>query len=625
MGAPLIYQRSVAQDLYVWALHTAYQGYRVYDPDYALLNEPDIFEIVLRDPVIAHAVNLRLHGVAARRWRVLPASEREDDKKLAAIVEEGMGHIDGFTESRKNMALAVVRARTFQRIYGKRMPLELADLPEKQWWVPTELREVDRRRFRLVPQWAHGSETQKLRVNVEMWSVAGNRWELMPPDEQRRYVKVVYNDEEARLGYGRGLCEALYFYHWAKGIVMEQCLAGIERWAQGLVTVKIDGLRRANPSATNQAQANLWLDIIKKQRSRNGLVFDAKDEIEVHETQGTGHQLCMEMIRYLDDAMVALILGSVLPFGGQSGSGSLARARTEREVSESLLQYDRDKIDEDIKRDLIGLFIRLNQPILQELGLDRARTPRFETIQETHEDPEVNARVLSVLLSSGMDVRKDEAYEKVGYTPPKEGEEIVEGLMMGMGGGPGGEGQPTNPDGTFGTKAKPEKAAAKDDDKGRTREKEGADLAAELRAKLDALAARPASTVNLSVDHKAQENAAKAYLEQAGALRDLVVKLEAVLQKEIPAPVVQVQPAAPTAPEVVNIVRVPQAPAPVVKVFNKAPVVNMNNERGDAALEKLMALGEKLLEAFFNRKPVRRVMEIKFEGDTAKGVSKEDR
>lgn len=469
MGAPLVYQRSVAQDLYVWALHTAYQGYRVYDPDYALLNEPDIFEIVLRDPVIAHAINLRLHGVAARRWRVLPASDREDDKKLAAIVEEGLGYIDGFTESRKNMALAVVRARTFQRIYGKRMSVDLADMGEKQWWVPTELREVDRRRFRLVPQWTNGYD-RKLKVNVEMWSVEQNRWEFMSPEEQRRYVKVIYNDEEARLGYGRGLCEALYFYHWAKGIIMEQCLAGIERWAQGLVTVKIDGLRRANPSATNQAQANLWLSILQKQRSRNGLVFDAKDEVEVHETQGTGHQLCMEMIRYLDDAMVALILGSVLPFGGQSGSGSLARARTEREVSESLLQYDRDKIDEDIKRDLIGLFMRLNQPILQELGLERARVPHFETIQETHEDPEVNARVISTLLTAQMPLRKDEAYEKVGFTPPKEDDEVIEPIapMDGF----GGSGQPTNPDGTFGTKAKPEQAPAKDDDKGRKRENE---------------------------------------------------------------------------------------------------------------------------------------------------------
>lgn len=474
MAAPLNYQRSVAQDLYVWALHSAYTGYRVYDPDYALLNEPDIFELVLRDPVINHAINLRLHGVAARRWRVLPASDREDDKKLAAIVEDGLGHIESFTEARKNMALAVVRARTFQRIYGKRIPIDLGETGEKMWWVPTELREVDRRRFRLVPEWTHASPSnRKLNVNVEMWSVAQNRWEIMPLEEQRRYVKVIYNDEESRLGYGRGLCEALYFYHWAKGIVLEQCLAGIERWAQGLVTVKIDGLRRASPSATNQSQANYWLSIIQKMRSRNNLVFDAKDEIEVHETQGTGHQLCMEMIRYLDDAMVALILGSVLPFGGGGGgSGSLARARTEREVSESLLQYDRDKIDEDIKRDLIGLFLRLNQPIVQELGLQRARTPRFETIQETHEDPEVNARVLSVLLTSGMPVRQDEAYAKVGYTPPKEGEPVIEPMMMGAPGGEGGPGQPTNPDGTFGTKAKPEKAQAKDDDHGRKRENE---------------------------------------------------------------------------------------------------------------------------------------------------------
>jgi hypothetical protein len=457
--------------MYVWALHSAYQGYRVYDPDYALLNEPDIFELVLRDPVINHAINLRLHGVAARRFRVLAASDSEEDIKLAAVVEQGLSHIDGFTEARKNMALAVVRARTFQRIYGSRKVLDLGKTGEKEWWVPTKLKEVDRRRFRLVPQWSTGTNT-KLKITVEMWSLERNVWEPMPLEEQRRYVKVIYNDEESRLGYGRGLCEALYFYHWAKGIVMEQCLGGIERWAQGMVTVKIDGLRRASPANTNQSQANYWLEIIKKQRTKNSLVFDAKDDIQVHETMGTGHQLCMEMIHYLDDAMVALILGSVLPFGGGSQGGSLARARTEREVSESLLQYDRDKIDEDIKRDLIGLFLRLNRPIIEELGLGKAQRPVFETVQETHEDPEVNARVLSVLLTSGMKIRKDEAYVKVGYTPPKDTDEVIEPMMAPGMEGEGGPGQPRGPGGTFGTKAKPEQGRAKDDDQGRKREEE---------------------------------------------------------------------------------------------------------------------------------------------------------
>jgi len=91
MALPIIYGRSVAQDVYVRALSSAYKaGWRLYDPDYSLSRDPDIYEVVRRDPIVAHAIDQRLHSIAGTEWRVDPNRPDVDvDKKAANVIEGG--------------------------------------------------------------------------------------------------------------------------------------------------------------------------------------------------------------------------------------------------------------------------------------------------------------------------------------------------------------------------------------------------------------------------------------------------------------------------------------------------------------------------------------------------------
>src|SRR3990167_8579408 len=70
---------------------------RLYDPSIALRSDPDIYDKVLRDPVIAHAIRFRKFLVAGSNWSIEPASEDEDDKKLGAIVEKLIRKAAGFS------------------------------------------------------------------------------------------------------------------------------------------------------------------------------------------------------------------------------------------------------------------------------------------------------------------------------------------------------------------------------------------------------------------------------------------------------------------------------------------------------------------------------------------------
>lgn len=464
MTVPLFYARNPNQFLYTYALSSAYRaGYRVYDPDYALSREPDIWEKVRRDPIIAHALEIRFHQIAGREWTCEPASDRKEDKRAAGIMEELLKNVDNFLAARYALSHAVATARSYSFIAGERKPVSVDDGPTLNWWRPRKLQAVDRRRIFYEPLWTDRSKSagvpdskyspaarmarangHELHLKWKLWSVERGRFEdLLHPEY---FVKLLYADEEGRLGYGRGLLEAIYYYYYVKTIVLREGVQGLERWAQGTLTAKIDGFREASADRPNATIQQEWLSVLEKMRSRHVAVYDAKDQIEVINNTGSGHQMVTEFLNYLDNAITRLILGSVLPSGGDGGSGSFARAQVETNTMEALIQFDRMLLDEALTRDLIGMVWRMNSPQLASVGLGKANMPRFRTVQEERANPERNAQVATLLINAGIPVRVDEIYRKTGWTRPTDDDDVFTRTGTATGGeamehAPEGEGE----------------------------------------------------------------------------------------------------------------------------------------------------------------------------------------
>lgn len=403
-----------AQRQYVWELERAYRrGREVWDPDYGLVNDPDVYDVIRRDPETLHAMQMRKHLVAGMRWRVAPASDEDSDRKAAAILDQLLHVLDGegFAASRFHLAEAVFRGSAWAIVQGRHEVKKIGKT-KRMWWVPTGLRPIDKRRFRQVV-------TEDGRIEWEMWSVARAQWEPLG-DRRRWFVRVAYDETEDSLSYGRGLVESLYHWQYAKARVLAEGLAGLERWAQGVVHGKIDGLRVGSTAKDNESHAQAWLDAIENMRSRHALVGGAEDELTLLEGPGQGHEMVKDFLAYLRDGITRLILGANLPTNATSG-GSYALAEVQENSTEALVKFDRDLISSSITRDLFWLLWAMNGEALRAEGVIEASRPKFEIVSQMRRDPATTASALSQLLNAGVQgLREDEVFELMGLTPATE-------------------------------------------------------------------------------------------------------------------------------------------------------------------------------------------------------------
>ena len=426
MSVPILRGIAPHGDLYNRALSAIYKYHiRIIDPDYALQNEPEVWEKMWRDPKIAQAMRQRLHAVGGGPWVIEGAGKTEEDSAAAEICEAAMRRIRRFNESRFELCQSIFRGRSYAYIEGKRSVTRL--LPEMEpmsWWLPKYLQDIDKRRFQIVPTRIGWSDGKPVKVTEQLWNVSKAEWEDVV--DKRAIIRFVYANEEARLGYGRGLMESLYFMWWAKQTIWEEGLQGLERWSQGIIVGKVNTLREGSTDANNLGVADELLDVLHEMRSRHVIVTGTDDEIDVVTGGMEGHQIVMEFLRYIDSCILGLIMGSTLPFGGQEMEGSFARSETETETSERLMQFDRNMLDETLSETLLRLFWNQNKGNFKKLGLSEVEIPHFKTTQQERENAQIAATIISTCLASGIKLKSDEVYQKLGFTKPSEEDDIIE-------------------------------------------------------------------------------------------------------------------------------------------------------------------------------------------------------
>lgn len=425
MARTLLTVRSVHDQLYGYALSSAFRSAWVYDPSYALHREPDIWEMVRNDANTASAID-RSNRAIIRPWRISPfdGSRDEGDQRIARVVQDGLRHIDRFNARRRRIAEAKLLGRTYAVSLWRRRRAALGGLREMDWWVPVQLVDVDRRRFHWAVDWSE-DRTRKVSVHLEMYDTDAGIWKPVPQELRDCMIEFVYNDTEDRVGYGRGLLEAVYFAHYMKTVTFEKISQGIDRWANGIWIGTIDGLRGASTDKTNEDLRAGMKTVLQDMRSNNQAIVENVDDIKVIETSGTGHQISMDFLRYLDESIERLLNGSVRPSGHTPGdSGSRALGEVEADTSEEFFQDDREDNDEILQRDLVGAFLRYNRQTIEDAGLGKARIPVFTSEQIRRQDPErALAAIAQAIKFVPVGVR--EIYEKGEISRPLPDEETV--------------------------------------------------------------------------------------------------------------------------------------------------------------------------------------------------------
>tara|TARA_R110000782_G_scaffold253743_1_gene341951 strand:- start:30446 stop:31804 length:1359 start_codon:yes stop_codon:yes gene_type:complete len=414
--------RNQSQQLYVTALSSAWRnGVELHDPSLWLTREPELEEKMLRDADIAHAVQYRRHMIAGQRWACLPRVEGSPRAPVAvSVATELLDGIKNFTQARLNLSRAFFSGSRFGYIHGKMRKLKIGDGVERWWWCPVTIEDRDKRIYRIVPH----NDGESLSAHWERWNIAKAVFEPESIEDTAQTIRHVYQDDQASLGHGRALREALGWWWYAKEHVFQESLQAVERFAQGILSAKVDGARDAKTGLPNTELITQWKNVLEDMRARNVLVYDSSDQVEMVNMSGEGWQMLKEVREELRSTIFTLVLGANLTTGANDG-GSYALASIQENSTEALIQYDRETLEETLSDDLLGCVWFKNHANLVELGIDEEK-PRFNVTQEKREDPKERAEVASVLNAMGVELSLEDVMEQTGFRKPEPGEAIVE-------------------------------------------------------------------------------------------------------------------------------------------------------------------------------------------------------
>lgn len=404
------------------------------EQDAALAQDPNVWEKVQEDIVVKSGIQSRLHKIAGRPAKLEPGGGSAADEKLVDVIQEGcLDPIDNLPQSKLNLAKGVFLGRSYAYIDAERRPAQLGgpEAPVMDWWIPYHLEDVQRERVRFVPRTlptAHGSDVIAPPF-VEVSDLAIGTWTRQTPDMWANFVQYVYDDDERRLGMGRGALAAIYLASYVRTVLLKHGLQGVEKLSQGLAVAKIDLDREGSTAKSNEALKTAFLNVLQSQRDAASAVVIGKDEeLEYVFPSGTGGELVLKLLEYNDSCLTRYLTGSLLPTGGGSDVGSNARAEVEQQESADILQYESNLLDDALTRSVIAQFMRHNRANLARIGLGGARRPRLMPHREVKQNPKERAEVAAI-ANKFMALKKDELYEQLGFSMPTP-EDIAEGNVI---------------------------------------------------------------------------------------------------------------------------------------------------------------------------------------------------
>ena len=418
--------RNASQSLFVTALSSAYRGgHQLHDPSVWSFRDPEVEEKMLRDADIAHAVTIRKHMIAGRDWTIQPRRDASPTAELEVMIAtELLSYLRHFTQGRLNLARAFFSGARMARIILEPRVLDIGDGQLRTWVVPIELKDQDKRVFRRVP--TKGAD-DKIRVTWERWHIGKDKWLPLTPYEELTTIRHTYADSQENLGHGNSLKEAIGWWWYAKEHVFQESLAAVERFAQGIIHAKVDGLKNANSGKPNSTLIQQWVNVLEDMRARHVLVSDKEDDVSMIPLDGTGWQMLTDIRADLRRTIFTLVLGSELVTSQGEGTGSYALGNVHENSTEALIQYDRETLEETLTDDLMGALWQMNRVNLSELGVSTQKDmqPRFAIKQEKRHDPMQRAQVLALAVQNGMQIATEDAHEQLGFREPEAGEAVI--------------------------------------------------------------------------------------------------------------------------------------------------------------------------------------------------------
>lgn len=462
---PLPLTQNANSITYATSVDAALASIYLYNPSYALYQDPEAPEKQVRDLVISGSLDHLHRSIVGHSWHFEPKTNDKSGRALANILEELTKEQRGFSQSLYNLARASHRGCTWGRIFSEKRVLKIGDGKEREWTVITKVRDVDNRRFRLTQNFGANNadltrgnpssselarrveETPGMNSPLPMSPAGYNtenlgawRWEMdrgyvggggrggstwFQPIEQSapfdHWILHVVDTTEWGCAYGWGLQDELQSYFWLKGTFLRWAAQAAERFGQGFLVVKTKALRDGMAKGMSQAASlQQTVNVIRTWRSNNFAAVDELSDIQMVDMAGEGMKWLWEWVKYFDNAMRQRILAALQPTGSSEGGGGYSSGKVEEESTDSMVAYLRTPLEETWTHTGVHFLVQHNEQNLRELGLWGIGDPRLRLMGKEQRDGELMLKWFDLAARLKIPVKKSDFYEASGLSAPNE-------------------------------------------------------------------------------------------------------------------------------------------------------------------------------------------------------------
>lgn len=240
---------------------------------------------------------------------------------------------------------------------------------------------------------------------------AAIKTEELKPREQ--YIITSYNPfEESLPDYAGGILRTAVWYvlikqfNWNDWARFNEVFAQPTRWS-------------TYPAGSSEAEKAAALKAAEAVGSEMFAAVPEGIKLQFIEAVKTGTvSAYKDLLAAIDEALAILVLGQTLT--SQVGErGSFAAAKVHDLVRSDYMWHDLQMVEQAINEQYIAQDFRLNH------GDDIALRPSFMFDTSDMPDFEKNARILADVKPLGVPFKRSEVYEKIGFTQPEEGDEVL--------------------------------------------------------------------------------------------------------------------------------------------------------------------------------------------------------
>ncbi|MGR3501597.1 DUF935 domain-containing protein [Pseudaestuariivita sp.] len=359
--------------------------------DFLILAE----EMEERDPHYAAVLGSRKRAISSVPPRVEPVSESAADKRIAEAVEQRIAEHDGFADLVEDLLDAIGKGFAVVEIDWKSSASE--------WW-PRAFVWRDPRFF------SFDQETgQELRLRDEQDMAHGI--ELAP-------FKFIQHRARLKSGlpFRSGVARVVAFTWMCKAYDLKDWMAFIETYGLPLRLGRYDG------SATKEDVEKLFTAVANIGTDAAAVLPKSMDIDFENTGTVTGDQLFENLARYLDEQVSKAVLGQTMT--SDDGS-SQAQAKVHNDVRYDIAAADARAIEGTLNRDLVRPFVDLN------FGRQDSY-PRLKLHIEEPEDTDMVMRNVYRLASTGVAFKQSELRNRLGFSEPERGDDIVGSLGEGV-------------------------------------------------------------------------------------------------------------------------------------------------------------------------------------------------